>query len=684
MSEEIIAKLIEEYLQRLREGEAITPEKFAALHSDFRTELLEVLPMLQEMEDFSRTHIHTKQLDIPIIFPEQLGEFVLQEKIGSGGMGTVFRALQTSLHREVAVKVLSPVWSNSTGVVERFEKESKLIAALHHPHIVQVFGAGRDGGYSFYVMEFISGSALDITIRRSPLEIAKLGLQAADALVYAHGNQILHRDIKPGNFLVDANGDLHLSDFGIATIFNESEGTGDQILSRDGTLRYMAPEQLLSNNNSFLADQYSLGVTLYELVTNQPIFTDSAPAIVSKKIEKQDLKPLSGIPRDLAAVIEKSISYAPSARYCSMAEMASDLRRFINGEPVKARKSGLVRRILLWSKRRPAVAGLSILAILLGIGFICALTVGYIQTKRALTIADDTLSEIYKTYADQPGKRNTELLTKLLPYYEAVAAHRREYANQVIGMIALRSGQPSVAEKAFRNTSDRYCLAESLAAQGKSQDAEAIWNELAQGRDITAVRSLRALGGQLRALPGRENVPDGNAELIQQAWELLQKLRKAAPNDPELRYLAASILSENPRIGRGENSIDILKKLVEDKPDNPAYRLLLLRLAGKIHPSNVDFDAQIAFALKQADELLVRHPNEPEVLVTAADVKLKHAANLAREGRTSEAIGALNRAIGLYAIIAQHPDAPPEGLEKLSEFEARLNSIKRKFEKSRR
>ncbi len=683
MSEENIAKLTEEYLASIRSGEHLTPEAFASSHSEFQAELMEVLPMLSGMEEISKTQPYTPPAVPRTQLPARLGEFDLLGKLGSGGMGTVFRARQNSLNREVALKLLSPVWSNDAALVKKFEKESMLIASLHHPNIVQVFGAGRDGDFSFYVMELIAGRSLDIRTKRSPREAARLILQAADALAYAHANHVLHRDIKPANFLVDERGDLHISDFGIAAILNENEPASMVTQSHDGTLRYVSPERLIKNENTCASDQYSLGASLYELLANRPIFPESSPGAVVKRIGEHDIPPLEGVPRDLAAIAEKSLSYSPGDRYSSVAEMAADLRRFLNGEAVRARRSSVFRRLFLWSKRRPAVAAWSAAAVLLAAALAAALTVGYLRTRRALGIADRTLYEIFNTYADQPGTRNTELLLRLLPYYEAVSSHRKTYANEVIGTIALRSGKAAIAEKAFRQTPDRFKLAESLAAQGKTSEAQAIWRELAAGKDVTAVRSLCALAGHLRAMPGKEQTPGGDPEKIDQAWKLLESLRKTDPENPELRYLAAAILSENPRLGRGENAIEILKKLVGDRPDNPAYRLLLLRLAGKINPKNPNFDSQIRFALTQADELLSRHPNEPEVLATAADVRLKYAVSLAKNGKTAQGIRELERAAGLYSILVRHPDAPPEGREKLELLEQRLGELKRKMEKNR-
>ncbi len=681
MSENKLAELVEEYLAHLRAGETLSSEAFAANYPEYSAQLLEVLPSLAALEELTRTQIMTQKSVSKMSYPDQLGEFLLSEKLGSGGMGTVFKALQSSLNREVAIKILAPIWSDSTDLVRKFENESKLIATLHHPHIVQVFGAGREGDYSFYVMELIKGAPLDINVVRSPSLVARLGLQAAEALAYAHSNHILHRDIKPGNLLLDDQGELHVSDFGIATMLNDNELAVTQ--SRDGTLRYMAPEQFQSNCCSCASDQYSLGATLYELLSNKPLFKATSEAALIKMIDEHQIKPLEQFPRDLAAIIMKSLAYSPGERYKSLTEMAADLRRFLEGQSVKARPSSRWRRMWLWAKRRPAVAFWSICAVVMALGVVAALLNGYYQTRRALNIADRTLNEIFTAYADQPGAGNTALLERLLPYYEIVAAGKQEYANEILGRIALRSGKPEVAERAFRRTSNRLLLAESLAQQKKETAAEELWRELAQNRDITAVYALRSLGGQLRAMPGKETLDTGgNPELMLQAWNLLTQLRAEKPDDPELRFLAATLCSENPRLGQGENTLEQLKTLVTEYSERPAYRLLLVRVAGKINPRNTQFDEQMTLALEQGEELLINYPNEPEVLVTVADVRLKYAAALAQKGRESDAITELERAVGLYEIIARNPNAPSEALEKLSEFKTRLAGFKRRSERN--
>ncbi len=198
-------------------------------------------------------------------------DYRLIRKIGAGGMGEVFEATQVSLDRKVAVKVLSPSLTSDPAQREQFENEARVIAMLHHPNIVKIYNAGVCADRCYYAMELIDGKGLDRFRSSAPREIARLGLQAARALAYAHGCGVLHCDVKPANLLLDTHGEIHIGDFGLAFVLKD--GTGDKS-SMSGTLRYMAPERLKHGIKSFAGDQYSFGVTLYELITQAPVLPE--------------------------------------------------------------------------------------------------------------------------------------------------------------------------------------------------------------------------------------------------------------------------------------------------------------------------------------------------------------------------------------------------------------------------
>lgn len=399
-------------------------------------------------------------------FPDLEGDdYRLIRRLGSGGMGVVFEALQLSLNRKVAVKLLSPLLLQDAAQRIQFEHEAHVIARLHHPNIVRIFSATCRPGCCYYAMELIEGKSLDGCEFSNPYEIARIGLQAARAIAYAHRCGILHRDIKPANLLLDEAGEVHVSDFGLAFLLQERNEVIEKEGAQSGTLRYMSPERLVHGVNTFSSDQYAFGVTLYELVAKSPPFPGIAPEELMERICREPVPPLKCIEPDLAAIINKCVSFRPESRYRSMDELSEDLLHFLNHEPVGASSPSPSRRLQLWMKRKPAVAVLSLAAALCAAAFVVALAAGYLQTASALklaennaAVADAVLSQVFTRIVEQPpSQKNTQLLSALLPYYRMIARGKNLpeskvcEANAVIGECALRTGSYALAEKAFRN-----------------------------------------------------------------------------------------------------------------------------------------------------------------------------------------------------------------------------------------
>lgn len=399
-------------------------------------------------------------------FPDLEGDdYRLIRRLGSGGMGVVFEALQLSLNRKVALKLLSPLLLQDAAQRSLFEHEAHVIARLHHPNIVRIFSAACRPGCCYYAMELIEGKSLDGCEFSNPYEIARIGLQAARAIAYAHRCGILHRDIKPANLLLDEAGEVHVSDFGLAFLLQERNEVIEKEGAQSGTLRYMSPERLVHGVNTFSSDQYAFGVTLYELVAKSPPFPGIAPEELMERICREPVPLLKCIEPDLAAIINKCVSFRPESRYRSMDELSEDLLHFLNHEPVGASSPSPSRRLQLWMKRKPAVAVLSLAAALCAAAFVVALAAGYLQTASALklaennaAVADAALSQVFTRIAEQPpSQKNTQLLSALLPYYRMIARGKNLpeskvcEANAVIGECALRTGSYALAEEAFRN-----------------------------------------------------------------------------------------------------------------------------------------------------------------------------------------------------------------------------------------
>jgi eukaryotic-like serine/threonine-protein kinase len=423
--------LAEEFLERYRRGERPTVTEYVGKHPDLSGEIREVFPALLAIEEIgphpaalgSPHHSSARGNDS---MPARLGDFRIVGEIGRGGMGVVYEAVQESLGRQVALKVLPLDALADPVALKRFRREARSVAALHHSNIVPVFGIGEHAGHHYYAMQLIRGQTLEAVlggVRRlrefaGPLpaktlsqteraateiagclvegrfthsttqragggqndetrerlqsgglldraaavasdqscaavtsvtiaergesqyhrRIARIGLQVAEALGYAHDQGVLHRDIKPSNLLMDEEGTVWVLDFGLA----KTEAVGEQSASRDivGTLRYMAPERF-DGRSDRRSDVYGLGITLYELLTLQPAF-DAAQqaALVHQVLHGAPMSPRHvdrRIARDLETIVMKAMAKEPSARYVSAHALADDLRRFLENRTILAR-----------------------------------------------------------------------------------------------------------------------------------------------------------------------------------------------------------------------------------------------------------------------------------------------------------------------------------------------------------
>src|SRR5256885_3790514 len=294
----------------------------------------------------------------------ELGDYELLEEIGRGGQGVVFRARQKSLNRTVALKVISLGQWASKAHLKRFRLEAEAAAHLEHPGIVPIHEVGERDGQCYFSMKFVEGGQLDEVVRRAPMSIrqgAELIAKVARTVHYAHEHGILHRDIKPGNILLDAKGEPHLTDFGLARLV-ESESTVTRTLEVLGTPSYMAPEQAVGNNAavSSITDVYGLGAVLYQLLTGQPPFAGGTTYETIKLLldtEPRQPRLLNPrIDRDLSTICLKCLEKDPKRRYPSALGLAEDLERWLGHEPILARRTGIFARGKKWVQRNPTSA----------------------------------------------------------------------------------------------------------------------------------------------------------------------------------------------------------------------------------------------------------------------------------------------------------------------------------------
>ncbi|MDQ6765599.1 MAG: protein kinase [Verrucomicrobiota bacterium] len=294
----------------------------------------------------------------------ELGDYELLEEVGRGGQGVVFRARQKSLNRTVALKVISLGQWASKAHLKRFRREAEAAAGLHHPGIVPIYEVGERDGSCYFSMQFVEGGQLDEVVRREaipPRRAAELIGVVARTVHYAHEHGILHRDIKPGNILLDAQGEPHLTDFGLARLV-EMESTITRTLEVMGTPSYMAPEQAVGNNAAVgsATDVYGLGGVLYQLLTGHPPFAGGTSYETIKLLLDTEPRPPRllnpKIDRDLSTICLKCLEKDPERRYSSALALAEDLERWLKHEPIRARYTGVLARGRKWVRRNPTSA----------------------------------------------------------------------------------------------------------------------------------------------------------------------------------------------------------------------------------------------------------------------------------------------------------------------------------------
>ena len=609
----------------------------------------------------------------------QLGDYLILQQIGRGGMGIVYEAEQLSFSRRVALKVLPEGEWVDPDKVTRFHTEARVAASLHHSNIVPVFSQGYDSGVHFFAMQYIDGQPLDQLIRRCqsvseengesqlatgsdlvdpgmrpsggersdewpPMDsvlstivcepsvetvapddsgqtwyqsqsyfrgVALLGEQVADALHYAHSHGVLHRDVKPGNLLLDSQGNIWLTDFGLAKddLGLDLTESGAHV----GTRRYMAPE-CFERPGDELSDVFGLGLTLYELLAWQSAFQDSPVPCARQVIPLSQLVP--NVPRDLETIIHKSIEPDPQRRYASAGELAADLQRFSAGEPIRARRISWFERGGRWCRRNPALAALTglvaLLLVMLATGSIMAAVHFSQQAEEARGLVADRERAVrtrQAALASQEKAYRTSEESRLDAEHNAKRARAvtRFLVSDMISDLqpSRRRGKPltvrSVLDRASRRVENafvdqpeteasvRQALGRAYQALGLNREAEeqlsaAVCQATAAlGKDhsetlITVSLLANSIGNRGRY---REALP-----LHQQAVDGLSKIHSEDHHYPlaARHNLALCLLN----LGRNQDALERFQEVRERR----------VHVLGPEHPETLKTDNNLASCLK--------------------------------------------------------------------------------------
>ncbi len=504
--------------------------------------------------------------------PVEFGDYQLLEEIGRGSQGVVYRARQKSLNRTVALKIIALGHWASKAHVKRFRREAEAAASLEHPCIVPIYEVGERDGACYFSMRFVEGGQLDEVMKREPMPIrqaSELIAKLARTVHYAHEHGILHRDIKPGNILLDANGEPHLTDFGLARLL-ETESSVTHTLDVLGTPSYMAPEQAVGNNAavSSVTDVYGIGAVLYQLLTGHPPFAGGTTYETIKLLENTEPRQprLSNpkIDRDLSTICLKCLEKDPKRRYPSALALAEDLERWLKHEPIQARHTGIFARGKKWVRRNPtsALLAASLIALAAAAGWIvwksefirqplatgiAVLPFENLSEQREDAVAfvdgvqDDILTKLAKiadlkvisrtSVMDYRGKRNVRQIGNDLRVSHVLEGSVRRIGTRLrvnTQLIDTRTDTHVWAEQYDRDLNDLFAIQSEIAqkvAQRLNAKVTSAEKLAIEGKPTT---DLVAFELYSRAISLKKIPRSGSAG----AWQAIDLLNQAVARDP--------------------------------------------------------------------------------------------------------------------------------------------------------
>jgi serine/threonine protein kinase/Flp pilus assembly protein TadD len=686
----LAAEVVAEITDRLHAGAPVDVAEYLARYPELADRLRPVLAALDLLAHVGSS-AGSAGSPLRTVAGEELGtalgDFRLLREVGRGGMGLVYEAEQVSLGRRVALKVLPFAATMDARHLQRFHNEARAAACLHHANIVPVFSVGCERGVHFYAMQFIDGQPLSEVIRQlrgretagaeegenppghpsppvsaaatprpaaevTPLtgegrrgrpyfrKVAELGVQAAEALDHAHQLGIVHRDIKPGNLMLDGRGNLWVTDFGLAHVQHGGASltlTGQAL----GTPRYMSPEQALAQRVliDHRADVYSLGATLYELLTFRPAFASEDRQELLRQIAFEEpaaprrLNP--AVPAELETIVLKAMAKSPGERYATAGELADDLRRWLEDRPIRARRPSLRTRLLRWGRRHQTLVVSVAAALVMGLAVLAG-SFGWIlrdqaarQAKRvgdmesALQEAEQLRREGKLPKAQAAAKRAEALLQDggaAPALAQQVRRLLRELAEEeadgqlvaLLGRLRLRQADVNVDKSQFLIKRARPDYQEAFRSYGLQ------WERMTPEEADAKLRS--------RPAPVR-----ATAVAALDHWLILARHAKGAETDWLERVLAAADPDrwrQRLRAARAANDRKALERLAQEvdpatQPPEALYVLqralwqrgakavavALLRRAQQAYPADIWVNHELGMALQE-----VRPPQYEEAI----------------------------------------------------------------------
>ena len=573
----------EEFAERCRSGEQPSLSEYLTRYPQWADALRELLPAAAMMEELRR-HKRGGRAVADCEAIEHLGDYRIVREIGRGGMGIVYEAVQESLGRHVALKVLPRHSLLDPKKLARFQREAQAAAALHHSNIVPVFGVGEHDGLHYYVMQLIPGEGLHEVLARlrqgaswSEIlrrddgsrhdtdwrEVARLGVQAADALDYAHKHGTLHRDVKPANILLDAQGTIWLTDFGLAKLVEQNNltSTGDLV----GTLQYLAPESLHGQTDA-RSDVYSLGLTLYELLTRTPPFPESNPARLLQQVSMHEpVRPRKlnpALPRDVETIVLKAIAREPERRYQSAGDLAEDLRNYLEDRPIRARRISAAERLVRWYRHHRMVAGLLAALIFVFLAGFGGVVWKWREAESAL-----------KREAEQ-----RDLAEKATERAESNVRLSLQAFEEIFNDLATQESGPAFRPLPRKAEQEAALLQDVL----QFYDDFAKENETNSRVQIEAAKAHRRVGDIHRR---RDDLDKAKAS-YDRAAAMLDKLIAAAPSDRDYRHeLAETLTRLDPRAAPADAESRLRRALLllDTADDDISVSTRFILLAQRVH-----------------------------------------------------------------------------------------------------